>query len=160
SEFHVTLIHRASASQHPQLWQQLSDLHTSLTRKANSDPSRKNSAAANDDASAPPPSPDPDLGTVKVLLERLIWDERLMCIVVRLLSSRAADGSAADFASVNEVPHVTVGTANATVKPKESNDLLNKWLAHGSGADTGLRELPVRGHVELEGRVKGVLQRR
>jgi tRNA ligase len=48
---------------------------------------------------------------------------------------------------------------NPNVKPKESNDLLAKWLEVGSGGDTGIHEEKVMGNVMLDGSVRGVLQR-
>ncbi|KAK4635845.1 tRNA ligase 1 [Fulvia fulva] len=140
SEFHVTLIHRATASQHADQWAHLNDLHTK--------------------ASAPTPSrdfvlPDAKIGTSKVRLERLVWDDRIMAFVVRL---SPAEGSTELFNSVNQTAHVTVGTASPDVKPKESNDLLARWLREGSGQN-GIYEMTVKGNVELEGVVKGVLSR-
>jgi tRNA ligase len=63
------------------------------------------------------------------------------------------------FESVNPVAHITVGTASQDIKPKESNDLLQRWLNGGSGGDTGIGEIAVKGNVTLEGSVRGVLGR-
>ena len=79
-----------------------------------------------------------------------------MCFVVRLMP---VDGSAMEWRTVNDMAHVTVGTADQSVKPKESNDLLKKWLQEGSGSENGIREVPVQGNVELMGSVKAVPQR-
>ncbi len=73
-----------------------------------------------------------------------------MCVVVRLLDE--------GWESANAMTHVTVGTAGPEIKPKESNDLLEKWLEQGAGGETGIMELEVVGHVELEGSVKAVMQ--
>jgi tRNA ligase len=54
---------------------------------------------------------------------------------------------------------VTVGTCSPAVKPKESNDLLERWLSEGSGGAGGIMEVAVRGNVEIEGVVRGVLGR-
>jgi tRNA ligase len=78
-----------------------------------------------------------------------------MAFVVRL--SPVVDGGE-HFRSANVVAHVTVGTASADIKPKESNDLLATWLRVGSGSE-GIQELAVTGNVELEGTVKAVLAR-
>lgn len=142
-EFHVTLIHRASSSQHPEQWQRLSDMHETKFQEAMS-------------KRTGPMIPEPELGTCKVQLERLVWDDRVMCFVVRVLPDE--DGQQ-QFETVNKTAHVTVGTASPTVKPKESNDLLQHWLQGGSGGETGLREVMVKGHVVLDGSVRGVLQR-
>ncbi|EME50251.1 hypothetical protein DOTSEDRAFT_68956 [Dothistroma septosporum NZE10] len=140
SEFHVTLIHRAMSGQHPDQWAHLNNLHT------------KASAPTSDRDFV---TPNTNIGSSKVRLERLVWDDRIMAFVVRLSPT---DGSTELFNSVNQTAHVTVGTASPDVKPKESNDLLARWLREGSGQN-GIHELAVRGNVELEGSVKGVLSR-
>ncbi|EKG19499.1 tRNA ligase fungi [Macrophomina phaseolina MS6] len=139
-EFHVTLIHRASARDRQDHWDRMLKLHaTRATETAN--------------------PTDPDLGTAKVQLERLVWDSRVMCFVVRLLPPEGDSEGVGAWESANEVTHVTVGTASKDIKPKESNDLLKRWLLEGSGEQTGIREVLVRGQVILDGVVKGVLQR-
>jgi len=150
-EFHVTLIHKASATHHPQVWEQLTNLYRTVTE-------RKKSQGHHDD--------EPELGKCKVQLERVVWDKRIMAFVVRLLdegtevSGQAnGEGEKIKFETVNKVAHVTVGTADQSVKPKESNDLLGRWLESGSGGETGVRELVVKGNVVLNGSVKGVLSK-
>jgi tRNA ligase len=139
TEFHVTLIHRASANQHKTYWDQLSETHASA-------------------ASKPDASSEPALGSCKMLLERLVWDDRLMCFVVRIMSDEK-DQSGMQWRSTNETAHVTVGTVSSDIKPKESNDLLKRWLQYGSGGSTGISEMTIKGHVELPATVKGVLQK-
>lgn len=134
TEFHVTLMHKAHSSQYPEYWEQLSHLHA--------------------DASAKTGEAEPEIGKCKVQLERLVWDGRLMCFVIRLVSEGETE-----WKSVNDTAHVTVGTVDSSVKPKESNDLLKKWLDVGSDG-TGVMELQIKGHVELDGSVRGVLQKR
>lgn len=51
-----------------------------------------------------------------------------MAIVVRLID---AEGK---WECVNQVAHITVGTSDDSVKPKESNDLLGRWLQEGTAA--------------------------
>jgi tRNA ligase len=144
NEFHVTLIHRASAADNQQYWDKLLALHES------------NSANNGE-----------ELGKCAVELERLIWDDRIMCFVIRLngtatlhVQSEAGTGTEQlAFESVNPVAHITVGTASQDVKPKESNDLLQRWLNGGSGGETGIREASVKGKVVLDGSVRGVLGR-
>jgi tRNA ligase len=100
-------------------------------------------------------------------MERLIWDDRIMCFVIRLHGSSTIQvageaGTATEelvFESVNPVAHITVGTANQNIKPKESNDLLQRWLNEGSGGQTGIGEIAVKGNVMLDGSVRGVLGR-
>ncbi|CAI6253794.1 unnamed protein product [Periconia digitata] len=150
NEFHVTLIHRASATQNQQYWDKLNALHSSVAQTAVNTGSW-----------------EPELGKCGVQLERLIWDNRIMCFVVRLngsasfeVESEAGSGmNELTFETVNAVAHVTVGTADQSVKPKESNDLLQRWLNEGSGGETGIYEAPVKGNVTLDGSVRGVLGR-
>jgi len=136
-EFHVTLIHRASAADHPDVWARLLDQHNQAV------------------TTNPQPAPEPKLGVSKVWLERLVWDERVMAFVVRL-SPFEPDG--AQFSSVNPMAHITVGTAAPHVKPVEANAMLVRWTQQGSGP-SGISELAVKGHVYLEGTVRGVLQK-
>ncbi len=137
--FHVTLMHRASIPSNPTLWSHLSSLHSNAL---SSMPPNKNTNSVL--------PRDPVLGKCRVRLERVVWDNRIMCVVVRLLDE--------GWESANAMTHVTVGTAGPEIKPKESNDLLEKWLEQGAGGETGIMELEVVGHVELEGSVKAVMQ--
>lgn len=73
-----------------------------------------------------------------------------MCIVVRLLNE--------GWETANSIAHITVGTANQNIKPKESNDLLQRWMEHGT--ETGIGEFEVAGHVEVYGSVRAVMQGR
>ena len=74
-----------------------------------------------------------------------------MAIVVRLVDE--------GWECANTVAHITVGTRGDEVKPKESNDLLRRWLEFGSGAETGIGELPIEGRLIVEGTIKSVLSR-
>lgn len=127
--FHVTLMHRNTISQDPDLWSYLSSLHASAQSSG---------------------QPSDLIGECRVRLERIVWDGRVMCVVARLVDE--------GWKSVNVVAHVTIGTAAQNIKPKESNDLLEKWLEVGSGGDTGIGELLVEGSVVLKGEVKAVMQ--
>jgi tRNA ligase len=126
-EFHVTLIHRASSKAHPELWERYSAIH----------------AAAG--------SAENKLGLCKVMLEKVVWDERIMAVVARLVDE--------EWECTNSVAHVTIGTRSPDVKPKESNDLLQRWLVVGSGGDTGIGEAGIEGRIVIEGVVKGILSR-
>ncbi|KAF2706927.1 tRNA ligase-like protein [Pleomassaria siparia CBS 279.74] len=149
-EFHVTLMHRASSGDNPQYWEKLNRLHAAFIQQ-------------NEDTK----SGEPELGKCNVLLERVVWDDRIMCFIVRLdgsatLQVEGEGGSGNEeliFESSNSVAHVTVGTADQSIKPKESNVLLQTWLNGGSGGDTGIGEMSVKGNVVLEGSVRGVLGR-
>lgn len=134
--FHVTLIHRASVKSHPEIWSHLSDIHAKALSEASHNPSAQ--------------TPDPLLGKCRVRLERVIWDERVMCIVVRLLDE--------GWETVNSIAHITVGTAHQDIKPKESNELLQRWME--SGSQTGIADFGVAGHVEVHGSVSAVMQGR
>ena len=131
SAFHVTLMHRASAEQDPDLWSYLSSLY--------------NSTQSSDTKSD-------ILGKCRVRLERVVWDNRVMCVVARLLD----DG----WKSANVVAHVTIGTAAKEIKPKEGNDLLERWLEVGSCGATGIGEALLDGNVVLHGTVKALMSHR
>lgn len=134
--FHVTLIHRASIKSHPELWSHLSDIHATALSEASHNP--------------PAQTPDPLLGKCRVRLERVVWDSRVMCIVVRLLDE--------GWETANSIAHVTIGTAHQDIKPKESNDLLARWME--SVSQTGIAELEIAGHLEVHGSVRAVMQGR
>lgn len=130
--FHVTLMHRASINENPDLWSTLSSLHDSARQSSLSDT-------------------DPALGECRVQLERVVWDQRVMCIVVRLLDE--------GWQSQNAVAHVTVGTAGSNIKPQESNTLLERWHQRGSGGSTGIQEVEIEGDGRvLAGTVKAVMR--
>lgn len=74
-----------------------------------------------------------------------------MAIVARLVDE--------GWECVNPVAHITIGTRGSEVKPKESNDLLKRWLEVGSGDESGIGEIAIDGRLILEGNVKGVLSR-
>lgn len=147
-KFHVTLMHRAAAKEHPELWQRytfLQDTEGAI-------------------------HPDGKLGDLDVQLERVVFDDRIMAIVVRLVPTSAEDANTdaqggpdqaprAKWECVNRVAHITVGTRDDSVKPKESNDLLARWLEQGSGEATGIGELLIEGKPMLRGTVRGVLSR-
>ena len=134
--FHVTLIHRASINSHPELWSHLTDLHSTKLYEASQNPSTQ--------------IPDPVLGECRVRLERVVWDERVMCIVVRLLDE--------GWETANSIAHITVGTARQDIKPKESNDMLQRWME--TGGQTGIADFEIAGYVEVQGSVRAVMQGR
>ncbi|KAJ2902674.1 hypothetical protein MKZ38_000259 [Zalerion maritima] len=130
-QFHVTLMHRATSQQNPQLW----DKYISL-QKAEAEKTGR---------------PDAQLGECDVLLERVVYDDRIMAIVVRLAD---ADGT---WQTTNKVAHITVGTRDDSVKPKESNDLLAAWLENGVGGN--IHEVVFENKLQLKGNVHAVLSR-
>lgn len=135
-EFHVTLIHRAAQEQHSDLWKDLCDLHSKVINAQT----------------------EPELGTCKVHLDRVVWDHRIMCIVAQLQSGQRVMGDKAAWETVNQFPHITVGTASPNIKPKESNDLLEQWRQIGTDG-TGIQELVIGGNVVLDGNVRAVMSR-
>ena len=142
SDFHVTLIHRAMTNNYPDYWQCLVDMYGKAP-KGNKDSER-------------------ELGKCDVHLERLVWDERVMCFVVRLIPIQKSALSLNDedvFKTVNPVAHITVGTASKDIKPKESNDLLQRWKDGQSNDGYNMKELAVPGNTILHGTAKAVMQR-
>ncbi|OKL58840.1 hypothetical protein UA08_05492 [Talaromyces atroroseus] len=152
--FHVTLIHRAHSKEHPGIWNQYTDLYIERMNERLSDGSSTTTTP-------------PKLADARVRVERLIWNDDIMAFVVRILSTNTtnpADGgdntsSSSTWACVNHIPHITVGTASPEVKPKQSNDLLQKWLEVGSGGDTGIWEAEVSGVKVLDGAILPVMMR-
>ena len=145
-EFHVTLIHRASSSQKPEIWEKYSnDYLQAMTTAGTKENKQLN----------------PSLGPARVRLERVVWDERVMGIVVRILPSEEYHpGSGTDWPCANAIPHITIGTVSPDVKPKETNDLLARWMEgneEGNGPKIWEKEIP--GMKVLEGTVKAVMQR-
>jgi tRNA ligase len=74
-----------------------------------------------------------------------------MAIVTRLVDE--------EWECSNEVAHVTIGTRGPEIKPKESNDLLRRWLTEDSGDASGIGEIVIDGRQIINGTVKGVLSR-
>ncbi|WYZ35235.1 hypothetical protein EsH8_I_001511 [Colletotrichum jinshuiense] len=136
-KFHVTLMHRASSKEHPELWSRYTALHAEAEKEA----------GTQDPASAKP------LGECSVELERVVFDDRVMAIVVRLIDETG------QWTCVNDIAHITVGTRDENVKPKESNDLLARWLDKGTGEETGISDVVFDPKPSLQGSVRGVLSR-
>ncbi|KAE8318380.1 fungal tRNA ligase phosphodiesterase domain-containing protein [Aspergillus transmontanensis] len=140
--FHVTLIHRASKKDRPEVWDGYTQQYIqTMKEKPESDP-----------------TVTPVLAPARVRLERLIWDDRLMAFVARIMPPE--DEEQAGWACANDIPHVTVGTISPQVKPKESNDLLQRWHQVGSGGDTGIWEAEIPGVKVVNGTVGLVMSRR
>jgi tRNA ligase len=88
--------------------------------------------------------PEDPMGKTKIMLENLVWDGRVMAITARILDP--------EWVCTNEFPHVTIGTANSSIKPKEANDMLvGKWNM-GAGAE----QVGIPGGIELYGTVKAI----
>ena len=70
-----------------------------------------------------------------------------MTFVARLIND--------EWKTSNTVAHVTIGTRDSSVKPKESNDLLAKWLEDGAG-DGKIHDVVLEDKPTLKGFVGGV----
>ncbi|KAF4978897.1 hypothetical protein FZEAL_4783 [Fusarium zealandicum] len=132
-KFHVTLMHRAACKDHPELWQK----YTTLQSEAE--------AAGN---------PEGKVGECEVVVERVVFDDRIMAVVVRL-AGRDDD----QWQCANRVAHITIGTRDDSVKPKESNELLAKWLEVGSSPETKIDEVVFTEKPTLKGTVTPVLEK-
>ncbi|BDD55109.1 hypothetical protein MPDQ_000678 [Monascus purpureus] len=142
--FHVTLIHRASKQDRPEIWSQYINEYLHAMNQQQQDEKKQIT---------------PPLGPARVRLERLIWNNRIMAFVARIMPRNDDSTTGSDWPCANPIPHVTVGTASADIKPKESNDLLKQWLEVGSGGDTGIWESEVPGVRVVQGVVTEVLMR-
>ncbi|PTU22472.1 hypothetical protein P175DRAFT_0521629 [Aspergillus ochraceoroseus IBT 24754] len=139
--FHVTLIHRAHKGENADIWNDYTQRY--LDKINENTPTDHNGM--------------PKLGLARVRLERLVWDNRVMAFVARLMPPDENDQE--EWTSVNAIPHVTVGTASPQIKPVESNDLLLQWLEKGSGGATGIWEAEIPGVKVVNGTVGLVMSR-
>jgi tRNA ligase len=131
AKFHVTLMHRATSKDHPELWDRYSKLQA--------------------EAEASTGVPDSPLGEVEVVLERVVYDDRVMAIVVRVNDPEGK------WQCVNEVAHVTVGTRDNNIKPKESNGLLARWISQGASGHTEIEDIGLEGRPSVKGTVRAVM---
>lgn len=145
SEFHVTLIHRASSNVDSDIWTKYLDQYVQALTTIKQENKQK----------------EPDLGAVRIRLERLVWDGRVMAFVVRILPSESHQGTDGNggWPCANATPHITIGTASSDIKPKESNDLLQRWL-EGDESQGKIWEKEVPDMKILEGTVRAVMQKR
>ncbi|RMD41125.1 hypothetical protein DV735_g3978, partial [Chaetothyriales sp. CBS 134920] len=123
AQFHVTLIHRASISNHQNMWESYINAFMQALSNANL---------------ADKAAPAPVLGLARVKLERLVWDDHIMAFVVRVLPTETGEL----WPSANAITHITVGTASPKVKPKESNELLARWEAGQGSVKTWEKDVP------------------
>ena len=136
NEFHVTVAHRANATTSPHTWQQYTELYQdALTNEGTAERT-------------------PSLGRARLRLERVIWDDRVMGILVRILPSPGG----VVWGSVNEYPHITIGTASDSIKPVETNAVVKRWV-ESDGKDDSIKSKEIPGMKELDGAIKPVLQR-
>ena len=139
TEFHITLVHRATSKQHAGIWQQYTNAYGQAISQPGVNLADKGMRA-------------PSLGIARVQLERLVWDDRVMALVVRLLPT---NDSGFIWSCANTIAHVTIGTASSSIKPKESNDLLTFW-AQGGAPQIWEKEVP--GAKIFDAPVKPVFQ--
>ena len=138
-EFHVTLIHTQSRHTNTKTWND----YASAYHMAMMNPSGKESDRLS-----------PNLGPARLRLERLVWDDRVMALVIRILPTN----NGTTWPCANEIPHITIGTAKADIKPVESNELLARWMAGGNEGGK-IMEKEVPGMKVLDGTVRAVLRR-
>lgn len=139
-EYHVTLVHRSSSNaggSEAELWQTYVEQYREALAKQDNKSERT-----------------PSLGPARLRLERVIWDDRTMGILVRILPS--SNGTV--WGCANDYPHITIGTAADGIKPVETNSLIQRWVA-SDGKETGIISKEIPGMKELDGAVKPVLQR-
>lgn len=82
----------------------------------------------------------------------MVFDDRIMAIVVRIIDEEGK------WECVNRVAHVTVGTRDESVKPRESNNLLTSWLNEGI-SDGRIGEVVFEPKPTVKGEVRGVLSK-
>jgi tRNA ligase len=145
-EFHVTLIHRVSLREKHEIWEKYVNdcLQAMVTAGANGNK-----------------QPNPSLGPARVRLERLVWDERIMGIVVRIMPfDQHHTGTRGDWPCAYPIPHITIGTRSPDVKPKETTDLLVRWMdGNDEGRGPKIWEMEIPGMKVLEGTVRAVMRR-
>lgn len=105
-EFHVTLIHVNDRAKSPDIWQHYTAVYKEALRRDNTG------------------NRTPSLGPGEAIPECLVWDGRIMAMAVREINGRGRS-----LPCANAHPHMTIGTANDSIKPFESNDLLERWKA-------------------------------
>ncbi|RKF77546.1 tRNA ligase 1 [Golovinomyces cichoracearum] len=127
-EFHVTLIHRASSTTRPDLWKKYNDIYM----KERDDSGRSGQK----------------IGECQVMLENIVWDDRLMTVVVRLVDK--------GWECANQVAHITIGTRDKDIKPKESNELLKRWVEN---TDPRIMTQLIDEHPVVNGTVTVILSR-
>ena len=82
-----------------------------------------------------------------------MFNDQIMAIVVRLVDEIGT------WECVNRVAHITIGTRDDSIKPRQSNELLAKWLEVGATEGTNIQEVVFQVQSTIKGAVKGVLSR-
>lgn len=115
-EFHVTLFHKLQCKESDQLkvqWDKICENIQSQGEVNNLDIELK----------------------TDLILERLCFNENVICVEVKISEIVDNDGGIVDFPCVNKYPHVTIGTREG-FKAVESNKLLN--TIYDSNINTGI----------------------
>ncbi|GMF98404.1 unnamed protein product [[Candida] boidinii] len=73
--------------------------------------------------------------TADVSLIRLCWSNRLMCFEVKVSNIKDGEGNPIDIEPNNGYTHITIGTANESIKAVDSGKLLKEL--HDFGSDEG-----------------------
>lgn len=92
-----------------------------------------------------------NMGTVEVRLMNVVWNSRIMAITAEIVGDK--------IKGTNPVAHITVGTRDTTVKPKESNDMLLEWRKRDGMVGGGFGVVSVSESAPVEGVVKAVCRR-
>lgn len=145
SEFHVTLVHRASSRSEPGIWSRYIDQYTQVLSTMKQENNQK----------------ELSLGAARIRLERIVWDTKVMALVVRILPSEQHQGTNGDgsWPCANATPHITIGTTSPDIKPVESNDLLRRWL-EGDESQEKIWEQEIPEMKIFVGTVRVVMQKR
>ncbi|BFZ64864.1 tRNA ligase [Saitoella coloradoensis] len=119
--FHITLIHTNSSKTHSNMWKWYTEAATKFSNGI--------------------------IKAVDVHLDSLVWNERVMAIVVRVHQD-------AGLEHVNKVLHITIGTAEEDIRPVEANMLLEE-RASGHMTD-GMHEIDLKPmNMKVRAEVKG-----
>ncbi|MCJ1336093.1 hypothetical protein MMC09_001369 [Bachmanniomyces sp. S44760] len=164
--FHVTLIHRANKPQRPDLWNQLTSLYAATQMEQNDN---QGQVAEENKSLQPSRTNTRPLAYVPITLTNLIFDFSIMAFTAKIGTDSASqntipgDELGADFwakACVNTIPHITVGTKDPRIKPKESNRMLERWYTMGKPeSQDGIHCVSLGSQgIQLNGEVRAVLQ--
>ncbi|KAK9492985.1 RNA ligase-domain-containing protein [Lipomyces doorenjongii] len=105
-EFHVTLLHMADMDTDPHLWMFYHNHMMNGTL---------------------------DTMSTDVHLLTAIWNARLMCVTVKLVPNEPTEGTERLRLKGGKVFHITIGTADKSIKPFESNALLKNLINDKQG---------------------------
>ncbi|OWB72988.1 hypothetical protein B5S31_g2718 [[Candida] boidinii] len=122
--FHVTLIHVASRKTDPGSWNKYNG---TIFKNDLIELSKNDTNLRGKDFSLPCTK-----ATADVSLIRLCWNNRLMCFEVKVSNIKDGEGKSLDIEPKNGYTHITIGTANESIKAVESGTLLSELHDFGS----------------------------